>query len=684
MPAWIVLALFFWQESPALQRAEELHNQGLALFDKGQPDEAREAVAESLRLHESLGRKDLQIISLRVLALIHDGLGERQRSLGLYDRALRLARETGDRQSQARTLRDLGVLYYNLDENARAFQYMEQALAMQRRDAKPAAIAATLFSLAELRRYYGDHAAARPLFDEALRMARDGGDRKAEADSLSSLAVLDMKAGKLDESLARIQQALGIRVSMKDIRGEASTRIKLALHHEARRDSVAAVKELREAARQFEAAKYRGGEAFARQTLAMLERKTGNLEGAASEMLRAVELAETLRQRLSDRDLRATYIGYIQNRYEFLIEVLLELDKGDPTRAFEISERARARAIVEALGDAGVVSAGESLPTRSLGQIQGELLDSGTTLLEYALGERKSYLFVVTKTAIAVRELPGRAVLEAMARKAYESYRQPGVRPDPAPLKKLLLPGIRANRLLIVADGALHYLPFADLSSGAQIVIAPSASALAALRARPARSAPLLRLAVFADPDAPQLARLAFARQEADSILRLVPAAEASSAMGPAATRDAVLKSRAGILHFAAHSVLDTARPEMTEIVLAGGSLRLRDVFKLRVDASLVVLSACQTALGKEMKREGLIGLTHAFQQAGAARVVASLWKVDDRATAELMKLFYEGMLQGGKPASLALRDAQRTLAASKRWSHPFYWAGFVLQGEWR
>jgi CHAT domain-containing protein len=128
--------------------------------------------------------------------------------------------------------------------------------------------------------------------------------------------------------------------------------------------------------------------------------------------------------------------------------------------------------------------------------------------------------------------------------------------------------------------------------------------------------------------------------------------------------------------------VLDTDRPERTEIVLSGGSLRVRDIYGMKLGAEMAVLSACQTALGKEMKREGLMSLTRAFQQAGVKRVVASLWKVDDRATAELMKHFYTEMFVAKRPAAEALREAQRRLAASRRWAHPFYWAGFVVQGE--
>ncbi len=663
------------------EEAERLHNDGLTLFEQGRVDEGREALLRSLALHEQIREKPAQAVNLRVLAFIHDGIGERQQALGYYDRALRLMRETANRAGEALTLRDIGVLYYNLDENARAFQYMEQALGLQRTLGKPAALATTLFSLGELYRYRGNAGKARPYFEEALGLARGQGDKKTQAEVLSSLAMLDLKAGELAGAGARLEEALALRKEVGEPRGVASTLTRRGLYLQAAGETARAREAFREAAGMFAAVKYRGGEAYARQVLALLEREQGDLAAAEEAMARAVELAEGLRERLSDRDLRSTYIGYVQNRYEFLIEVLLELDKGDGRRAFAMSERARARAMVEALGDAGIQGAAAAA-TLTVEEVQQRVLDADTTLVEYALGEKASHLFVVTRAGVTHRTLPGRAVLEATARRAYEAYRQPEGKPDGAALARLLLPGVRAKRLLIVADGALQYLPFVAFAPAETVVLAPSASAVAGLRALPVAGGK--GIAVFADPVAPQLARLAFARMEGDGIVGLAPKGQASLAVGAAATRAAVLGARAGILHFAAHSLLDTERPERTELVLSGGSLRLRDIYNMRVPARLVVLSACQTALGKEMKREGLLGLARAFQQAGVPRVVASLWKVDDRATAELMKEFYAGMLRDGRTAAEALREAQRRLAAKARWQHPYFWAGFVLQGEWR
>jgi CHAT domain-containing protein len=114
------------------------------------------------------------------------------------------------------------------------------------------------------------------------------------------------------------------------------------------------------------------------------------------------------------------------------------------------------------------------------------------------------------------------------------------------------------------------------------------------------------------------------------------------------------------------------------------GFLRAHEIFNLKLPAELVVLSACQTGLGKEVKGEGLVSLTRGFMYAGAPRVVVSLWSVDDRATAELMVRFYRGMLQEKLRPAAALRAAQVSLMKEHGWESPFYWAAFTLQGEWR
>src|SRR5215813_4733740 len=190
--------------------------------------------------------------------------------------------------------------------------------------------------------------------------------------------------------------------------------------------------------------------------------------------------------------------------------------------------------------------------------------------------------------------------------------------------------------------------------------------------------------------------RLIFSNEEAEFITGLAPKGSTLKATGFEANRQLAASGELGqyrIVHFATHGLINSEHPELSGLVLSlmdengkpqDGFLRMSDIFNLEMPADLVVLSACQTALGKEVKGEGLVGLTRGFMHAGAQRVVASLWQVDDLATAELMKRFYHGMLKENLRPAPALRAAQIEMSKSSRWSAPYYWAGFVIQGEWK
>ena len=292
------------------------------------------------------------------------------------------------------------------------------------------------------------------------------------------------------------------------------------------------------------------------------------------------------------------------------------------------------------------------------------------------------------------------------------------------------------KRIVLVVDGALSLVPFALLPSGAgatplvdahAIALLPSATMLAELRRPRERRSDLV--AVFADPvfepndprvtkggtaatavaevqpadllvaarrdGLTRFGRLRFSREEAEAIAALAPKGS-HTALDFAATRadvesDAV--SRARIVHFATHGIVNTSQPELSGLVLSlvdakgqpqDGFLRLHDIYRLRLNADLVVLSACRSAVGRDLKGEGPMALTRGFLVAGAPRVVATIWDVDDRATAELMQRFYTGLLQRNEAPAVALRSAQMAMAATPQWSAPYYWAGFTLTGEWR
>jgi len=404
-------------------------------------------------------------------------------------------------------------------------------------------------------------------------------------------------------------------------------------------------------------------------------------------------------------------------------------------------------------------------------QIQEELLDGDSLLLEYALGEKRSYLWVVSNTGLDAWELPSRAAIETQvervselltARSVNKRTETPAERrkrieqadatlPEAARRLSEMVIGPAASvlggkRLVVAPDGALQRLPFAmlpipgssePLVASHEIVVLPSASALFVLRRELAGRKPAPKmLAVFADPvfdladpraagagamlayapppessrilehlaetgaggasAGPKIPRLPFTLQEADQILGVAPDRSNLRAVGFEASRAAATSgqlSQYRYLHFATHGYLDTEHPSLSALVLSqidekrqprDGFLRVNDIYNARLSAELVVLSACQTGLGKEVRGEGLMGLTRAFLYAGAPRVVVSLWNVNDRATAGLMTGLYRGMLRGGKRPSAALRDAQLEMRKQKQWESPYYWAAFVQHGEWK
>lgn len=428
----------------------------------------------------------------------------------------------------------------------------------------------------------------------------------------------------------------------------------------------------------------------------------------------------------------------------------------------------------------------------SLADVQQRVLDDQTFLLEYSLQSDASYLWAISKSGVSLYKLPARPVVEKLATDLRaqliptklqrrivgidvmaDSQRGLGVSATPfaedaaafvtasnALYKAALEPAAAAladKRLLIVADGALNYVPFEALVTSApsadysslpylvktnEIIYAPSASVVGAIRqqennrsgsamlivadpvfnskdtrARTAVSSPNAEtrglgiqsaLADVAGNDAATsaesakmeglpLARLAGTRAEAEQIVKLAKASgtQADVWLDLDASEDNVDArdiSKYRILHVATHGLLNAERPQFTGLVLSlvgnkneDGFLRTDEIFNLKLGSPLVMLSACETGLGKEKRGEGVMGLTRAFMYAGAPTVGVSLWSVADKSTADLMTDFYKRLLASktASPAT-AMREAQLAMISGKKYSAPFYWAPFVLVGDWR
>jgi len=428
----------------------------------------------------------------------------------------------------------------------------------------------------------------------------------------------------------------------------------------------------------------------------------------------------------------------------------------------------------------------------TLAEVQQQVLDEQTALLEYTLGAKDSYLWVITQSGAALYRLPARTVvdqqaLELRAQIIPEKFRTPIAGINTAPTRGLGLASgppaanagafatasnnlyktviepaaaiIADKRVLIVADGALNYIPFEALikTTGTdyaalpylvttnEIVYAPSASVVGVIRKQSAAKPTGKSVLLVADPvfnsndprakgaagsttaggadtrglglssaltdvagtpsaqptGAPaqglMLSRLNGTRAEAEQIALLTKQSGGTADIWlDLNANEANVQSKDlrnyRVLHVATHGLLNAERPQFTGLVLSlvgnkqgDGFLRTDEIFNLKLGSPLVMLSACETGLGKEKRGEGVIGLTRAFMYAGAPTVGVSLWSVSDNSTAQLMTDFYKRMLTGqGMSASSAMRGAQQQMIAGKKYAAPYYWAPFVLVGEWR
>jgi len=808
--------------------ATVLNNFGSAYAGLGEYQEALDSYNKAYAIHKEVsGRRD-QGIALHNIAYMYDLLGDYQKSIDTYNEALALFRADADqfregntlsniassyatqkefrkaldlnqqvlqlrraaknKSGEAVTLNNIAGCYQNLGDKQKALDYYQQSLALQRESGNLRQLATALNNTGSVYRDLGQYPKAFEYLNEALSISRAIGDPQSEATVLSMMARTERDRGDLTAAKSRIDEALAavesLRVNLKSQQLRASYFATVRKYHEFSIDLLMSLDKAHPA-EGFDAAALRASEkSRARSLLEMLNEASAEIRQGLDPAL--VERERILRQTISDKADRQTRMLSSSHTEAQAAEAAKELDA--LTNEFEqLETRIRQTSPRYA-------ALTQPLPL-SAKEIQSQVLDDDTVLLEYALGENKSFVWVVTPTSLKTFELPRQAEIETAARKVYdlitaadrsvsnESPEQRRKRLDQADadypaaaaaLSRILLAPLaselKQKRLLIVGEGALQYVPFAALPeplaplpatnagqaeqnhvrqntssspqvsegpmplvAGHEIITLPSASVLAVLRQETAgRERPPKTVAIFADPvfdgrdprvtiggqTKPEsgtesslagelrrsaaesglidFARLRFSRQEAEQIVRMASSAKSLAALDFAANRAAATDSNLQqyrIVHFATHGLINNKHAQLSGIVLSlvdergqpqNGFLRLYEIYNLHLKSDLVVLSACQTALGKDIKGEGLVGLTRAFMYAGASRVVASLWQTEDRSTATLMGHFYEGMLARGLSPAAALRSAQVSMWKDKRWHQPRYWAAFTIQGEWK
>ncbi|MBW4499519.1 MAG: CHAT domain-containing protein [Scytonema hyalinum WJT4-NPBG1] len=689
------------------------------------------------------------------ISQVYEALGKKQLALDALMRAQKLYHELGNRSELARVYRHFGAVYWTFDEAHKAVEFKKKSVSIYRQLGERIDEGILLSEIGLLYSSMNQPLQALDALNQSLLVTKATRDRYGEADKLYEIARIESERNKLTEALEKMEASIKIT---EDLRTSVSSQNLRTSFFSMRRDRyefyIDLLMRLHKnnpsvgyAAKAFHASE----RSRARSLLELLAEAKADLRSSVNtELLQQESIISKQIDELEKRQVELLNDRYTPEQATALETELFQLYQKYEEIKAEIKETNPSYAAIA-----------QPQPL-SLSEIQSTLLDDNTLLLEYSLGEERSYLWAVTKTSINSYELPKQADIEKAVQRFQQQELVP-IRMRPAQgvlavdtISKILLKPVAKQlenkRLLIVADGRLQTIPFSalvipeksqhqngfvPLMTQHEIVNLPSASTLAVLRNQvKARQIAPKTIAVLADPvfgkndgrlknntanssngtipslenvpitevelkdslrDAGiNLTRLLGTRTEAEAIMALVPDTERTQfldfqANKASATNPDLAQYR--IIHFATHGILNTVRPELSGVVMSlvdeqgipqNGFLRLRDIFNLNLPAELVVLSACQTGQGQEVKGEGIIGLTRGFMYAGAARVLVSLWKVDDQATAELMKRFYRGMLQEKLTPAAALRQAQMEMSQIPQWSSPYYWAAFVLQGEWR
>jgi len=688
------------------QEANTLTNIGGVYSALGDNQKALEYYSQSLPLSRAVGDRGGEATTLTNIGNIYSALGEKQKAREYYSQSLSLRRAVGDRGGEATTLNNIGQVYSELGEQQKALEYYSQSLSLSRAVGDRRGEAPTLSNLGAVYSELGEQQKALEYYSQSLSLKRALGDRRGEATTLNNMGAVYSQLGEQQKALEYYSQSLLLLRTVGDRSREGRTLSNMGQVYSELGEQQKGLEYYSQSLPLTRAVGDRVSEAFTLYRIAAAKRVQGNLTEALTDIESSLKIIESLRTKIASPELRTSYFATVQDYYQFYIDLLMQLHKTNPksgydTKAFEASERSRARSLLELLQEANadirqgvapellqqerslqqqldalekqrvevlnrpnptpaqqaelekqrqtLIAQYQDIQTQirttspryaaltqpqplTLAQIQQQILDENTILLQYSLGIERSYLWVLTKTSITSYELPKAAEIETTARKFRDAVTAPTSRDSPNQvaqandaISQMILQPVAAQlgqkRLLIVGDGVLNYLPFAALSlpvkSGEnrnpplivdhEIVLLPSASTLGILRQNyNDRQPPNRTLAILADPvfsandervknsssattqqavesanpglsrsrgdNNGQFDRLKFTRQEAQIIQALVPANSITQSFDFAASRAAATGSNLSqykIIHFATHGLANSAHPELSGIILS-------------------------------------------------------------------------------------------------------------------
>jgi CHAT domain-containing protein len=728
-------AIAEWRAEPnPRELAKSLTNIAELHLLVGQPEDALAAANEAVTIESGRHDADTEAPSLRAQGRAFARLDRRAEALEALKSALRLDQQMGLRSEEVFALLAIGTEELDSGELKKAHETFDQALTAAQVSRQDQLVAGALDRLGKVQGLEGDGASGLKLLGQAEDLYGRLGDSESVAASRYERALILYRSRHFPEALAVLETALPLLETLRLQPGSSASRASfIASHHDIFELDVDLRMQLHDVAGAFEVSE----RARARAILDELAEARAKIRIGVDPALlgRQAEL-ETRLAWLDQHRTKAEadpLAGEIQSVNAELAVIEANIRTGSPKYASLSKPPIESLAAVQR----EILDEDTALLAYSLGEERSYLwLIRRGSVETRELPAKKEIERLAHAVIDSFSQAPQRAKAAALDR-AFSQLGRAVLGPVAGALGK--------DRLLIVADGALQRVPFAALPVPSplggverpllfdhEIVNLPSASVLALLRqetanrARPPKTVAVLGDGVYNRDDkrlpeavrrAPRVApaaplgdlersardlgiagfdRLPASKEEADAILRLVPPGQGLEALGFDANRQLATSRELAqyqVVHYATHAVADLPHPELSGIVLSlfdsagrsqNGFLRAYEIYNLNLPVDLVVLSACRTAVGPEIRGEGLSGLTRGFMYAGAPRVLVSLWNVSDKGTARLMERFYRNLLRQGMRPAAALRAAQLEMLQDAAWKAPYYWAGFILQGEWR
>lgn len=672
-------------------------------------------------------------------------LGDYRAAMDCYRRAAAGARAGGDPTVEAMALNNLGGLAFDLGDPGDAIGHFDRARQIEIAEHYPKGAFLPALNISRCEQELGRLAAASALLDSLLGASRAGGWPDLEARAQLGRAELAMRrarprqaAGIYREVLAMgarlpersaLDARLGLARALARCEGDAAALAALSFGDAPLEDRQLATAIAAETGRRLLALgrpaealpRYRAAAAEAAQLglgglrvqalagLAAAQRALGHADSALVLLREGARIWEAERSLPRDPEWREQRGAAGHLLYSELALALLApragLKEAARTReAFDQLQRFKARTLQERMLGPGAPAGESAWATANLDRLQRETLRDGELLLDLYLGPERSLLFAVTRAHCYALLLPAEELISGRLRALHGLLAAPPDRAAPAAareaeqaviaaaaaaLRGQLFGGIEdllvaSRRVVLVPDGVLNLFAPAllDLAGGREWIRVPAAAVLVGLRAGGGAPAPLRPLRALALAGDGERVALPGARREAAALARGYRGVERLLLPG-AVGGDISLERLRGydLLHIAAHAELNDQSPWQSALLLGGKRLSAAEIARGRLDARLAVLAACASADGRRLSGEGVLGLASAFLGAGAPAVIATLWPVDDAATAALMERFY-AELAAGRSAAAALAGAQAALRTRESTAHPFFWAGVVLVGD--